>query len=435
MTKFSAFFLLFLGATLSFAQGLSLPIDFESTTQVYTFNDFSGGIATVIANPQSNGINTSTNVGKMVKGAGDPWAGSYMTMENPLDFSVNRTFKMKVFSPRVGARALLKVENLTTGSIFFQTEDTVTVANAWEELTFDFSYADISQSYSKLVFIFDLGVVGDGTSNFTFLFDDVQLVYEGPYQSRIDLPISFNDTTVDYTLTDFGGNYSVLATDPTGGTNKVAKTVKTLGAATWAGTTMGVPRLATPIPVTPTQTKMNVRVYSPKVGIPVRLKIEDANDPTRSVETQTNTTLANAWETIEFDFSNEATGTAVINFSYTFNMASIFFNFNSDGVAIGADSVYYWDDVKFGPASSVGIEKELKANLTYYPNPVHEQFFIQAEGRIDAVSLYNQMGQMVFKTRGENNEITLDMKAFAPGVYVAKVRVGETVGAIRILKY
>ncbi|MEZ4772908.1 MAG: T9SS type A sorting domain-containing protein [Bacteroidia bacterium] len=435
MSKFCTFFMLLLGANFSFAQGLSLPVDFESTTQVYSFTDFSGGVATVIANPQSNGINTSANVGQMVKGVGDPWGGTFLTMENPIDFSVNRTFKIKVFSPRAGARVVLKAENLTDGAIFFEVEDTVTVANTWEELTFDYNYIDTLLSYSKLVFIFDNGTVGDGSANFTFLFDDVQLIFDGPYLSRIDLPITFNDTTVDYRMSDFGGNSSTLSADPTGGSNIVAKTVKTLGAATWAGTTMGVPRFATSIPVSPTETKMNVRVYSPKVGIPVRLKIEDAKDPTRSVETQTNTTLANAWETMEFDFSNEATGTAAINFSYNFNMASIFFYFGSDGVAIGADSVYYWDDVKFGAAASVGIEKELKANLTYYPNPVHDQFFIQAEARIDGLELYNQMGQMVLKTRSENNEITLDMATFSPGVYIAKVRVGETVGAIRVLKY
>ena len=51
---------------------------------------------------------------------------------------------MKVFSPRVGAKALLKVENVTDGSISFEKEATCTVANAWEDLVFDYSTINIT---------------------------------------------------------------------------------------------------------------------------------------------------------------------------------------------------------------------------------------------------------------------------------------------------
>ena len=82
---------------------------------------------------------------------------------------------MKVFSPRVGAKVLLKVENLTNGAISFEKEVTITSANAWEELTFDFSAINTSNAYQKIVLIFELGTVGDGSPNFTFLFDDIIL--------------------------------------------------------------------------------------------------------------------------------------------------------------------------------------------------------------------------------------------------------------------
>ena len=82
----------------SFGQTLAPPIDFESTTITYTFTNFDGGTATVISNPQSSGINTSSNVGQMVKGVGQPWGGSLIQMTNPIDFTVNKIFKMKVFN-------------------------------------------------------------------------------------------------------------------------------------------------------------------------------------------------------------------------------------------------------------------------------------------------------------------------------------------------
>ena len=102
------------------------------------------------------------------------------------------------------------------------------------------------------------------------------------------------------------------------------------------------------LPFTARSTQMTVRVYSPDAGIKVRLKVEDAADPTRSVETEATTTVANAWETLTFDFANQATGTAALNLNYTYNKVSIFFNFGVTGVTVGAKT-YYFDDVTFGP--------------------------------------------------------------------------------------
>ena len=51
---------------------------------------------------------------------------------------------------------------------------------------------------------------------------------------------------------------------------------------------------------------VTVRVWAPAAGIPIRLKVEDAADPTKSVETEATTTVANAWETLTFDFANQA---------------------------------------------------------------------------------------------------------------------------------
>lgn len=74
---------------------------------------------------------------------------------------------------------LLKVENESSGGIFFETSDTGTVANAWEEYTFDFSAINTANTYSKIVIIFDNGTVGAGGANWTFLFDDIRLVPGG----------------------------------------------------------------------------------------------------------------------------------------------------------------------------------------------------------------------------------------------------------------
>ena len=92
-----------------------------------------------------------------------------------MNFSTKKTFKMKVYSPRVGAKVLFKVENLTNGAVSFEKEMASTVANAWETITFDYSAVPTNQSYSKITLIWDNGTAGDGSANYTFYFDDISL--------------------------------------------------------------------------------------------------------------------------------------------------------------------------------------------------------------------------------------------------------------------
>jgi MYXO-CTERM domain-containing protein len=78
----------------------------------------------------------------------------------------------------------------------------------------------------------------------------------------------------------------------------------------------------------------------------VRLKVEDAAEPTHSVETEALTTLVNTWETLTFDFANQVAGTAALNLAYTYNRLSIFFDYGKTGAA-GGSGTFYFDDVLF----------------------------------------------------------------------------------------
>ena len=57
-----------------------------------------------------------------------------------------------------------------------------------------------------------------------------------------------------------------------------------MGAATWAGTTLGNRDLATAIPFASGSTTISAHVYTPAAGTVIRLKAEDESDPTKSVD-------------------------------------------------------------------------------------------------------------------------------------------------------
>ncbi|MFZ9981250.1 MAG: hypothetical protein ACO3FI_04365, partial [Cyclobacteriaceae bacterium] len=328
----------------------TLPLDFESGDITYTFNDFEGGVVTRIANPQSGGINTSGFVAQMVKNPGAVFAGSLISLASPIDFSTNKIFKVKVFMPKEGAKMLLKVENLTNGAVNAEREVTATSANTWEELTFDFSSINTNEQYQKLVFIFDLGTAGDGSANFTYLFDDIRLVSGQPTVSQMKIPVTFDEANVDYGFIGFGGaeNASVV-TDPTNENNKVAKVIKSSTAEVWAGVTITAQSpvgFSEAVPFTADKKKLTMRVWSPDANVKVKVKAELVSDATKSVETDAFTTKAGEWETLTFDFANQSAGTAALDLSLAYNKVTVFFNFGVSGAQAGGEKTYYFDDLK-----------------------------------------------------------------------------------------
>ncbi len=311
---------------------LSLPLDFESTSTNYNWFDFDGGNATVVNNPQVNGINTSARVGRMIKNAGQPWGGSFLTLNQPMDFSTNKVFRMKVFSPRVGAKVLLKVENSANGGINYEKEVTTSIANAWEDLVFDYSGINAANVYDRVVLIFELGTPGDGSANFTFLFDDIRLTNTFP----VAIPLNF-EYPVTYGWFDFdGGNVTVVNNSQSGGINtsaKVAKMVKNPGQP-WGGSFL---TLSEPINFAISRT-FKMKVFSPRAGARVLLKVENSSNPSQNFEREVATTVAGAWEELTFDYG-------AINTSNVYDRVVVIFELGTPGDG-SANFTFLFDDLR-----------------------------------------------------------------------------------------
>lgn len=418
-----------LSATLAYSQ--SLPIDFESDITTSDFVDFDGGTATVIANPDQDGINTSSTVAQIVRDGGQVWGGSKIVLASNLDFSTDNVISMKVYTTAAaGTTFKFKLESAAGSD---ERDVQTTVSGEWETLVWDFTGA--AAAYSEVVFMFDFGNVGDGSSNSTVLIDDVMQEFGG---LQIDFPVGFEGSDINYTVTDFGGNQSQLVADPTDPNNTVVQTIKTSQAATWAGTTIGTQAgFATNLPLTLADSHMNVMVWSPTAGTPIRLKVEDSNDPTHTCETQTNTTIAGGWEQLEFDFSNEAAGTASLSvglsMGWTYNKASIFFNFDTEG-AVAGEMTYYFDDVQFGE-SIVSTDDHESADLISYPNPTVDRWTVESTNtRISKVEIYDVQGRLCQSIDNENSYLSVNVSAFSEGIYWAKVYTDLGVTTAKLLK-
>jgi hypothetical protein len=427
---------------------------FDDPNYDYTMSDFGGNVSTFAVDP----TNAANKVMKVDKNVGaEFWAGTTigtgLGFTNKIALAANRTkMSVRVYSPAAGYLVKLKIEDFKDGNKSVETDAFTTKANAWETLVFDFSNqsggtaaANFAFSYNKASIFFDFGNGNTwgptNTVKKTFYFDDVTFMPSEIVLKQIDLPVTFDAKDVNYTVTDFGNSATVDAVDPTNSANNVKKTTKVSGAETWAGTTLGggsTKGFATAIPIKSGATKMSVDVYSPASGLTVKLKIEDKNDATKSVEADVKTTKANAWETLVFDFTNQATGTAAVNFAYTYNMASIFFDFGN----VGTGKVFYWDNVIFGAAAPTNV---LGLPLDFESTTLNYAFTDFSGGAVTVVAnpnkaginTSNKVGKMV-KGAGDpwaGSYITLDNPIDFSASKTFKVKVySPRVGAKLLLK-
>jgi len=411
MRKFSslAFLVVF-----SFGFAQNLPLDFESST-TYPFTDFDGGVATKISNPQISGINTSATVMQLVKGAGAVWAGSKITLVAPIDFSTDRIFKVKVFSPVAGIKLLLKFEG--AGSFFQKLSSPITTANVWEELTFDFSAEAVNNLNNQIVFMFDFGTQGDGSPNSTYLFDDVtQSAGTGPILDLPVLPLDFESSTVTYPFTDFGGGATTLLTnpDPTGINTSatVVRMIKNPGE-THAGSVI---QMAGPIDFS-TNKIIKLKVWSPVAGKKLLLKFEGSpiDFDGGAFETDAIITKANEWEELTFDYNSPTLFPPVNNND---NKIVFFFDFGTQGDG-GPNSTYYFDDVMFSTPLSVPTYSISKATIY----ATSQQVSILADKEIQKIIIYDLLGKEIVVKRPQSNSSTIQISSLQKGVYIIKTTI------------
>ncbi len=414
---------------LSFSQ-INLPIDFENNQIInQDFIFFNGGSGYVVFNPQVDDNNPSEKVGVIIRDGGDIWAGSYLELDDYLDFSENTTLNMQILSPYPGLLVKFKIEG-DQGD--FPSEPATerdaytTSSNQWETLSWDFS-GEASNTYRKLVLMFDFGNIGDGSLDSTFYFDNIFQSDPSEGLVQMDLPVTFDDPSVYYVLTDFGGNGPSTILETVDG--NYARVEKNPGAESWAGLTIGSGAgFLNQIPVSNTDTKIYADIYvsgTDQIGIPIRLKIENSNDPTQSVETDSFTTLSGEWETMEFDFSNHVDGTQELNTNFYFNKASIFFNFGNPG---NQNTIFYFDNVFFG--SPLSIQENVLLSNLIYPIPSSGNIFLNSDIEFDAI-IFNSIGEQVFKKKVKKD---MDISKLEKGIYFLHLFDGANNSIHKIVK-
>ena len=296
-------FVLFIAVLFSCSIGLlnaQVIEDFESIPMNLFSAGTNGGLD-VIANPDDVG-NSTLYVGEMVRGFdGDPWAGWWADLDEPLDITNIKYVHLKLWKPRVSP-IVFKYENpdagTTTGDINPMASQMLT--NEWEEFVFDMSA--VTGEYTRMVLIPDFEDPLTLTEDITLYFDEI---YANDDPTPGSEPVVVFEDFEHIPLNSMDESTWAMVTNPDmsgiNTSNKVLEMNRAFDGVPWAGFWSELP-----MPVDVTDNKyVHVKLWKPRIS-PVKFKLEKDGE-SLEIFSMNEQTMTEAWEDFVFDFS-ELTG-------------------------------------------------------------------------------------------------------------------------------
>jgi hypothetical protein len=400
-----------LSISMGFAQ-VSLPINFETPVTVEAFDN---AIGSVVANPSMTGINTSNNVGKLVRPSNitSNWAGSRIILAAPLNFSTTPILAVKVYSNQpAGYNIICKFE----GGTPIESSSITTTTGQWETMYFNFTGQNAGTN-NQMLFMFNAGAPGNGEEYF---FDDIQLLSSIPQENIVALPINF-ETPI--TVGDFDGAIGARVANPfpTGiNTSAFVGQLTRPAGGPYAGSRI---TLTSPINFS-TNSVLSMKVYCTQpIGHPILVKFEGGTP----VEVSAVTTVSGQWETLYFDFTGLNGGTN--------NQMLFMFNFGN----IGNGEVYYFDDIQLGDGTNPGLSiesNELLNNISVYPNPTQNSWTVSNAMSADfTIQIKDVQGKLLGEMNSNMQQtISIDAANYPAGVYFLEITSANETAVIKLVK-
>jgi Secretion system C-terminal sorting domain len=311
------------------------------------------GAFTLADNPNAAGaVNKSAKVGKYAKGTA---VISTLTGSLPTGFKIDPAspqLTVQVYAPDAGKTIKLQLVSATQGNK--EASATVTAANTWEDLKFDFSAAAAVADISQINVIFDGGTAANGKiyyfDNLSFgkltinacgavapnplILDDFECQRNGTYGGDADrITAIANPQQSQANLSEKVGQYIDRDNDPFNvlGYNYT--------------TAINLSR----------NNQFSIKIWSPK-AVPMLAKLEGGTSA--ATEKAFNITAINQWVTYDVDFSDQK--------GKDHKRLVIFFNFNKTEPG----STYFIDDVKWKsePITGCAVDLETPIVATYFAN-------------------------------------------------------------------
>lgn len=85
-------------------------------------------------------------------------------------------------------------------------------------------------------------------------------------------------------------------------------------------------------------------------------------------------------------------------------------------------------------ADPVSLAENALPGFSYYPNPTSGELSLKSANNIDAVTIYNMLGQIVLDTKVEGPSLEISLSGLTTGTYIMQVTVEGQIGTYKVLK-
>ncbi|MDO7874514.1 T9SS type A sorting domain-containing protein [Hymenobacter sp. ASUV-10] len=451
----------------------SVLLDNFDGTRHLSYTGMSGAMSTA-ANPAAGTANPSANVGQYVRANGQQYdymsiipTAAPQTFGNVADFaSGTQRVTMKFYSPAAGIPLELVMQNKVKAGTGYPNGNfgvfkaTTSVANAWETLTFTYTNAGgtvdptvASIDIDQFTMLINPGV---GTDGRTYYFDD----FMGPDYTRGTTPpapavasvLLDNYQNARYlTYTGMSGALTQNAANPASSAGNNSPTVGQYV----RGNGQQYDYMSLEPTAAPKQfgnvadfasgtQRVTMKFYSPAAGIPLELVMQNkvkagTGYPNGNFGVfKATTSVANAWETLTFNFTNAAGTVDPTVTSMDVDQFTMLIN-----PGVGTDGrTYYFDDIT-GPATVGYVPTAVRAITSVdaafapvYPNPARDVAHLPvslAKASTVSLAVYDAMGRRVQDVLSAQQrpagKFTADVNtaALAPGLYTCRLVVNGVV--------
>ena len=332
--------------------------DFETTPKLTwaplnNDNALHGTFASAANPAPASLVNSSPNVGKYTKGTATI---STLTGALPTGFVLTADapqLSFMVYAPDAGKAVQVQLVSATKGNI--SGSATVTAANTWEEVKFDFTAAVGVTDISQIRVFFDPSAAAQGKMYF---FDNLQ---SGKLTINACLGITPKLTIMDDFECQRNATYAnnpplTAIANPKPGVGNPSDKVGEYKDPKDEWSALTIDNGANTFDFS-RNNQLSVKIWSPKI-VPILFKLEGGSSPQHE-NPIVNVTTAESWITYKIDFSNQK--------GKNHKKLSIFLN---AGVAHTTDDVYYIDDIewKSEPITGCAVDFETPITFTYFAN-------------------------------------------------------------------
>lgn len=107
----------------------------------------------------------------------------------------------------------------------------------------------------------------------------------------------------------------------------------------------------------------------------------------------------------------------------------ILFNYTGDdGAAL------YLDDILIEETPALSTATNTLEGFSLYPTIVKEELNFRSQNNVEAITVFNILGQKVFSGAPNTNNSSINLSNLRPGVYVVKVSAEGKIGSYKIIK-